>query len=153
MPHNLRGESGLASRSVHTSPSGNQPPRASTAIASALSHDRQRAPSPHPTPVRPEAYSRAPAESLPGGRNWASNPVLVAFSALVITWPIYRPERDRRFDVLDFGEFLPILSGASNFWDQAAALIRYYASNQGALTSSSYSPSRSSGRRVSSPDT
>jgi len=49
-------------------------------------------------------------------------------AAASLAWAIYRPERARSFDILDFSEFLPLVGRASTFADRFSALLGYYAS-------------------------
>jgi hypothetical protein len=46
-------------------------------------------------------------------------------------WAIYRPDRPRPFDILDFGEFVPLLKQADGWWSQFTALLDYNASQSG----------------------
>jgi hypothetical protein len=46
---------------------------------------------------------------------------------------IYLPFAARPFDVVDFGEFLPLLRNNPTFLTQLKALVRYYAEDQGRL--------------------
>src|SRR5262245_24793317 len=44
---------------------------------------------------------------------------------------LYQPTRHRPFDILDFSEFLPILTTHHSLPDQFVALCRYYLHDQG----------------------
>jgi hypothetical protein len=52
---------------------------------------------------------------------------------IVLTALIYLPFAARPFDVLDFGEVLPLLRSNPTFLTQLQALVRYYAEDQGRL--------------------
>jgi hypothetical protein len=52
---------------------------------------------------------------------------------IVVTAIIYLPWAARPFDVLDFGEFLPLLRDNPTFLTQLRALLRYYVEDQGRL--------------------
>src|SRR5687768_9920409 len=53
--------------------------------------------------------------------------LLVAAILIAIAWLIYRPDRLRPFHVIDFSEFIPILSKSDGLWDGTRDLIQYYA--------------------------
>lgn len=62
-------------------------------------------------------------------------PVLLwATIVIVIAWALYRPDRARPFDILDFGEFVPLLKGANGWWEQLKTLIRYSVDQHGRAT-------------------
>ena len=52
---------------------------------------------------------------------------------IALTAIIYLPFAARPFDVLDFGEFLPLLRNNPTFLTQLKALLRYYVEDQGRL--------------------
>jgi hypothetical protein len=52
---------------------------------------------------------------------------------IALTAIIYLPFAARPFDVLDFGEFLPLLRDNPTFLTQLKALLRYYVEDQGRL--------------------
>jgi hypothetical protein len=52
---------------------------------------------------------------------------------MALTAIIYLPFAARPFDVLDFGEFLPLLRNNPTFLTQLKALLRYYVEDQGRL--------------------
>ena len=52
---------------------------------------------------------------------------------IALTATIYLPFAARPFDVLDFGEFLPLLRNNPTFLTQLKALLRYYVEDQGRL--------------------
>jgi hypothetical protein len=52
---------------------------------------------------------------------------------IALTAFIYLPFAARPFDVLDFGEFLPLLRNNPTFLTQLKALLRYYVEDQGRL--------------------
>jgi len=60
-------------------------------------------------------------------------PPLIAWAALLIglAYFLYQPTRPRPFDILDFSEFLPLLTAHRSMLDQFLALCRYYLQGQG----------------------
>ena len=60
---------------------------------------------------------------------WAT----ILASGIALTAIIYLPFAARPFDVLDFGEFLPLLRNNPTFLTQLQALLRYYVEDQGRL--------------------
>jgi hypothetical protein len=60
-----------------------------------------------------------------------SRVLLWAAVALIVMWAIYRPERVRPFDILDFGEVVPVLKSTSGLWQQLLTLLDYGASQHG----------------------
>lgn len=50
---------------------------------------------------------------------------------LIVLWAIYRPERVRPLDILDFGEVVPLLKSSSGLWQQLLELLDYGASQHG----------------------
>jgi hypothetical protein len=54
-----------------------------------------------------------------------------AVVTLIVLWAIYRPDRVRPFDILDFGEVIPVLKSASGLWQQVLKLLDYGASQHG----------------------
>jgi hypothetical protein len=83
--------------------------------------------------------------SLEQARSWPSklrgdarqSPAAFGLAILAIgialTAIIYLPFAARPFDVLDFGEFLPLLRNNPTFLTQLKALLRYYVEDQGRL--------------------
>src|SRR5688500_9456866 len=65
-------------------------------------------------------------------RSRASSAVL-AVSAILIIWAVYRPDRVRPLDLLDFGEFVPLLKGtvSEGWWAQLAAVVDYNLTQHG----------------------
>ena len=57
--------------------------------------------------------------------------IACAAAAVVIAWAVYRPDRARPFDFLDFGEFLPLVRGASDFTSQVSSIVDYNAGQSG----------------------
>lgn len=57
--------------------------------------------------------------------------VVVALCVVAIAWVIYRPDLARPFDMLDFGEFLPLLKANSELVDQFSAIMHYNADRSG----------------------
>lgn len=53
------------------------------------------------------------------------NAVVLTIVIVVVAWFLYRPDRSRSFDLLDFGEFVPIVKHADTWWEQFTSLLRY----------------------------
>lgn len=77
----------------------------------------------------------APRPVRPGDRlRFAAGVAVLAATALCL----YRPWVDRPFDILDFSEFLPLLTGNGSFWTRFAALTGYYFHDHGRLNLAGY---------------
>lgn len=50
---------------------------------------------------------------------------LLLLIAIAIAWLVYRPDRGRPFDVLDFGEFIPTLKAWDSWWSQFTTMVQY----------------------------
>ncbi|MEQ1691043.1 MAG: hypothetical protein ABMA00_07160 [Gemmatimonas sp.] len=61
-------------------------------------------------------------------RGWGG---VVALCVVTIAWAIYRPDLARPFDMLDFGEFLPLLKSNNGLVDQFSAIMQYNADRSG----------------------
>ena len=64
------------------------------------------------------------ASLTPRRATWL-DPRLLLLVAVTLAWVIYRPDRARPFDVLDFGEFVPILKASNSWWEQFTVMVRY----------------------------
>lgn len=56
---------------------------------------------------------------------------------ILVTWWVYRPDRNLPFDFIDFSEFLPLLQPES-LGDRFAALLDYYAGQHGRVSVVTY---------------
>lgn len=56
---------------------------------------------------------------------------LFALAAILIIWTVYRPDRVRPLDFLDFGEFVPLLKLKQGWWAQLAAVVDYNLTQHG----------------------
>jgi hypothetical protein len=56
--------------------------------------------------------------------------ITLACFGVVALW-LYRPWHGRPFDVIDFADFLPLLTGAGTFAERVGALAEYYGSEHG----------------------
>jgi hypothetical protein len=54
-----------------------------------------------------------------------------ALAAILIVWVVYRPDRVRPLDMLDFGEFVPLVKAAQGWWAQLAAVVDYNLTQHG----------------------
>jgi hypothetical protein len=50
---------------------------------------------------------------------------------VAVAWAMYRPDVSRPFDILDFGEFLPLLKANNGLFDQFTAVMQYNADRSG----------------------
>jgi hypothetical protein len=60
------------------------------------------------------------------GSRWSWWGVLLAIAAGLVAFPLYRPDRDAPFEIIDFSETLPFLTGGSSFLERFEALFGYY---------------------------
>jgi hypothetical protein len=65
-------------------------------------------------------------------------PAASAVLCLAIALLLYRPWEPRPFDILDFSEFLPLLTAHDSFGERVAALVRHYFMEQGRANVLSY---------------
>jgi hypothetical protein len=52
---------------------------------------------------------------------------LTTVVAVLVTFAVYRPDRNVPFDFLDFSEFLPLLQEGDSYLDRLSKLVAYYA--------------------------
>lgn len=76
------------------------------------------------------------ATSVPQKRPWPAWAALAALLAGALA--IYQPWQGNPFDILDFSEFLPLISQRDGFWGRFLALVDYYAGQHGRLNILSY---------------
>lgn len=62
----------------------------------------------------------------------------VAVGLATLALVLYRPWEPRPFEVFDFSEFLPLLTGPTGFWGRFTALSSHYATEHGRLNVLSY---------------
>ncbi len=48
-----------------------------------------------------------------------------AVAGILVAWALYRPDRVRPFDVLDFGEFIPLLKATESWTEQFSSVLDY----------------------------
>src|SRR5262245_61410373 len=74
-----------------------------------------------------------PSQQMPRGV-----PVALALGGTAVACALYTPWVSRPFDILDFSEFLPLLTGAGGFLSRLSALNDYYVHQHGRLNLLSY---------------
>ncbi len=58
-------------------------------------------------------------------------PAVFAVGTVLIIWAVYRPDRVRPLDMLDFGEFVPLLKVTHGMWAQLAVMVDYNLTQHG----------------------
>jgi hypothetical protein len=73
-----------------------------------------------------------------GPRGGTRETIALATLLVALSLVLFRPWVSRPFDVLDFSEFLPFLTGNAGAWGRFVAFVRYYAGEHGRLNVLSY---------------